>query len=61
MKVLFGAFDRLHLGWGTCDQAEMGCVVGVDFTIDAGTCKTLTHPNLDDLKYDMCYLGPGHW
>ena len=44
-----------------CDQGETQCEIGTDISLAPGECKTLTHPSIDDIKFDVCYQGPGTW
>jgi len=61
MKSLLASFDVLHIGYGACDQGETQCEIGTDISLAPGECKTLTHPSIDDIKFDVCYQGPGTW
>mmetsp|Transcript_10708 Transcript_10708/g.35229 ORF Transcript_10708/g.35229 Transcript_10708/m.35229 type:complete len:235 (+) Transcript_10708:67-771(+) len=59
MKVLLASYDKMHMGWGACGEAETSCEVGPDVSMSPGDCKTLTHPSKPSMKYDVCYDGPG--
>ena len=61
LKSLLASFDVLHIGYGACDQGETQCEIGTDISLAPGECKTLTHPSIDDIKFDVCYQGPGTW
>lgn len=61
MKVLYASFDVLHLGWGACDGGETVCELGEELTMRALECKTLGHPTLTNLTWDVCHDGPGSY
>jgi len=50
MKVLLASYDKLHIGWGACSEAETSCEVGPDVSMSPGECKTLTHPSKPSMK-----------